>query len=68
MHISLNGTERTVADGTFIGDLIVELTGESDPKGIAVALDRGVVPRSEWGTTVVCSGSVLEIVTATAGG
>ncbi|HEY2214814.1 MAG TPA: sulfur carrier protein ThiS [Acidimicrobiales bacterium] len=68
MNITLNGVDQTVADGTSVSDLVAKMTGEADPKGIAVALDRCVVPRSEWGTTTVCSGSVLEIVTAAAGG
>ena len=68
MRITLNGQEQLVADSASIAELVVHLTGEQEPKGIAVALNRCVVPRSEWESTAVSSGSVLEIVTAAAGG
>jgi len=68
MHITINGDPHQVDELTTIADLVTVVTGEVDPKGIAVAVDRCVVPRSEWGSTAVRSGSVLEIVTAAAGG
>jgi sulfur carrier protein len=68
MHITINGDRHHVGDGATIADLVARVTGEVDPKGIAVAVDRCVVPRSEWSATSVRSGSVLEIVTAAAGG
>ena len=68
MNITINGDLHHIGDGTTIADLVTVVTGEVDPKGIAVAVDRCVVPRSEWATTDVRSGSVLEVVTAAAGG
>ena len=68
MNVTINGDPHTIDGRTTIADLVVKVTGEADPKGIAVALDRCVVPHSEWGSTSVRSGSVLEIVTAAAGG
>ena len=38
------------------------------PRGIAVALNGEIVRRSDWTSTVVQSGSSIEIVTAAAGG
>ena len=38
------------------------------PKGIAVARNGEVVPKSAWGDTVVSGGDRIEIVTAAAGG
>ena len=38
------------------------------PKGIAVARNGEVVPRSAWEHTVVADGDRIEIVTAAAGG
>jgi len=38
------------------------------PKGIAVARNGEVVPRSGWESTVVSAGDRIEIVTAAAGG
>jgi len=68
MNITINGEPHQVETMTTIADLVSRVTGEVDPKGIAVAVDRDVVPRSEWASTTVRSGSVLEIVTAAAGG
>ena len=44
------------------------LTDDVDPKGVAVAVDRCVVPRSEWATTPARAGSLVEVVSAAAGG
>jgi len=38
------------------------------PKGIAVARNGEVVPKSAWDRTVVSGGDRIEIVTAAAGG
>jgi sulfur carrier protein len=46
---------------------IVTRTTES-PRGIAVAVDRVVVPRSAWGDTTIDEGARVEIVAAAAGG
>jgi sulfur carrier protein len=39
-----------------------------EPRGVAVALDGEVVPRSTWATTRVPDGASVEILTAAAGG
>jgi sulfur carrier protein len=66
--VTVNGDALTVADGTTIADLVVQLTGRDEPKGIAVAVDRCVIPRSEWASTRAQAGAPIEIVTAAAGG
>ena len=38
------------------------------PKGVAVAINTEVVPRSAWATTAIGTGDAVEIVTAAAGG
>jgi sulfur carrier protein len=53
-------TEGTVAD--------VVAAWCPSPRGVAVALNGEVVPRSSWSTTRLTSGDRLEIVTAAAGG
>jgi sulfur carrier protein len=64
--VVLNGEETLVALGSTLEDL-VELAGV-DPKGIAIALDGEVVPRSRWSGFTVPPGAHVEIVTAAAGG
>jgi sulfur carrier protein len=66
--VTVNGDALEVAAGATIADLVAVLTEEADPKGVAVAVDRCVVPRSEWASTPARSGSLVEVVTAAAGG
>ncbi|HWF16751.1 MAG TPA: sulfur carrier protein ThiS [Acidimicrobiales bacterium] len=66
--LNLNGDAVRVADGTTIADVVAGLTHELDPKGVAVAVDRCVIPRSEWATTPARAGSLVEVVSAAAGG
>lgn len=41
---------------------------EIAPRGVAVAIDGEVIPRSTWREVVVSDGAVVEILTAAAGG
>jgi sulfur carrier protein len=66
--LSINGEAIHVAVGSTIADLVAGLTEEDYPKGLAVAVDRCVVPRSEWATTPARAGSLVEVVSAAAGG
>jgi sulfur carrier protein len=66
--LSINGEPVRVALGSTIADLVAGLTEGDDPKGVAVAVDRCVVPRSEWSTTPARAGSLVEVVSAAAGG
>lgn len=66
--LSVNGEPLRVAAGSTIADLVTRVTEENDPKGVAVAVDRCVVPRSEWESTPAREGSLVEVVSAAAGG
>jgi sulfur carrier protein len=66
--LSINGEAVRVAVGSTIADLVARLTEADDPRGVAVAVDRCVVPRSEWATTPARAGSLVEVVSAAAGG
>jgi sulfur carrier protein len=68
VSVTVNGDALEVAAGTTIADLVAVLTEADDPKGVAVAVDRCVVPRSEWASTPARPGSLVEVVTAAAGG
>ena len=68
LALQLNGEPVEVRSGATIADLVGALTAEDDPRGVAVAVDRCVIPRSEWATTPARAGSLVEIVTAAAGG
>jgi sulfur carrier protein len=68
MNVSVNGMPRTLPDGLTVADLVAAITGEPLPRGVAVARDGAVVPRSAWRATVVADGDRIEILTATQGG
>ncbi len=63
--IRVNGIEEPFLDET-VAEMLVRRTIE--PRGIAVALNGEVVRRSEWASTRIPDGIVVEIVTAAAGG
>jgi len=66
VRVLVNGDELALATGTTVEQL-VEAVCEAT-RGVAVALDREVVPRSSWARVVVTDGSVVEVVAAAAGG
>lgn len=64
--LTVNGQPRRVAPGTTVAALVHELA--ASPRGIAVAIDREVVPRSTWDRVLVRGGTSVEVVTAVSGG
>lgn len=69
MTVKVNGEERLVPPGTTIEDLLRELgLVERAPLGIAVAVDRRVVPKSEYASTTLDEGAQVEILRAVGGG
>ena len=66
LGVVVNGHERHVAAGDTVADLVRAWC--PSPDGIAVARNREVVPRSQWGSTPLAAGDAVEIVTAAAGG
>jgi sulfur carrier protein len=66
--LTVNGDSLTMDAGSTIADVVAQLIAGAEPKGIAVAMDRCVIPRSEWSTTAARPGAPIEIVTAAAGG
>jgi sulfur carrier protein len=65
MIISINAEQLEVDDQTTVAALLQSL-GYPD-RGIAVAVDQTVLPRSEW-TARLSDGAQLEVVTAVQGG
>ncbi len=66
MTIQLNGTAHTCAPDTTIAQLIAAL--QLAPEGVAVAVDRQVVPRSQHDRIVLSPGAKVEILRAVGGG
>jgi sulfur carrier protein len=66
-EIRVNGREISFKAAT-IADLLVEQAIDKDRRGIAVALNGSVIPRSAWDETAVRPGDSVEIVRAMQGG
>jgi sulfur carrier protein len=66
LHLVVNGEQLLVPGSTTLTTLVA-LVGIGS-RGIAVAIDGQVVPRSAWPTTTLSSGARIEIVSAAAGG
>jgi sulfur carrier protein len=68
MEIILNGLARDVPDGATVTELVAELGGRPDGRGVAVAIETEVVPRSEWEQTHLADGERVEVLVAVQGG
>ncbi|MFJ9450978.1 sulfur carrier protein ThiS [Herbaspirillum sp. NPDC101397] len=66
MQIELNGKPHAIADGSDLAQLIaaLELTG----KGVAVAVNRQVVPLQLWAGRVLVEADRVDVVRAIGGG
>ena len=67
MTIVVNGSEVTLGERATVADAIAS-TGAQTRRGIAVALNGEVVPRSSWTATELTAGDKVEVLTAVAGG
>jgi sulfur carrier protein len=64
--VVVNGTPWDGPEGATVADLVARWC--PSPRGIAVARNGDVIPKSSWGTTRLVPGDRIEIVTAAAGG
>lgn len=63
MELTVNDEVRRLATGTTVADLLGDRT-----KGVAVAVNEEVVPRSTWPVTALRDGDRVEILEAHQGG
>ena len=68
MKIRVNGKEKTVRLNLNVHDLLIALEMDPTQSGIAVAVDREVIPKMEWQATVLRENSEVEIIRAVQGG
>jgi sulfur carrier protein len=68
MIVEINGTPTEVAEGATVQSVVKELGADTGRRGIAVAVNAEVVPRSEWETRRLSDGVRVEVVTAIQGG
>lgn len=66
MKITINGESKEVSDGITVTELLREIS--TPAVGVAVELNRAIVPRSLHASTVLQYGDLLEIVKMVGGG
>lgn len=66
MTVYVNGEARELRSRVTVAD-VVAMLGRG-PRGVAVALNEEVVPRSCWAATAVHERDRLEVLTVAAGG
>lgn len=69
----VNGEPYPLAAPTTVAALVAVLLPEPRghrrrPRGVAVAIDDAVLPRSTWASTALRDGDRVEVVTAVQGG
>jgi len=60
MRVTVNGKPRTLDGSPTVADLLT--------RGVAVAVNGEVVPRSTWERATLADGDRIEILTAVQGG
>ena len=67
MTVFVNDQPRALATGAPLADLLREL-GLAERKGVAIAINDEVVPRSAWPTRGLIDGERILVIQATQGG
>ncbi len=68
MNMKLNGEELIVDDKISLYDFVLLRSNNIEPKGVAVALNETIIPKSKWHDTVINENDNVEIVHAVQGG
>lgn len=68
MRIELNGEPAELADSATLVEAALAAGAPESRRGVAIALDGEVVPRSEWETTPLREGAAVEVLAAIQGG
>ncbi len=68
MKIRVNGEAKTVHPNLNVYELLIALEMNPLQSGIAVAVDREVIPKMEWQATELRENSEVEIIRAVQGG
>jgi thiazole synthase len=68
MTIELNGRPVSLDDGATVRSAVEASGAASSERGVAVAVDGEVVPRSEWAETRLREGQSVEVLAAIQGG
>jgi thiamine biosynthesis protein ThiS len=66
--VRINGSDARVAEGSSIADLVEQVVGPGTARGVAVARNGMVVPRSQWADAIVAPRDEFEIAAPFQGG
>jgi sulfur carrier protein len=66
VEVAVNGEERELTDGSTVADAVAAVTERT--RGVAVAVNGEVVPRSRWAQAALSAGDRVEVLTAVQGG
>ncbi|MGA3539426.1 sulfur carrier protein ThiS [Melissospora conviva] len=66
MDVTVNGDPREVTGGSTVADLVEELS--AGHRGVAVAVNGEVVPRTGWPAVTLRAGDRVEVLSAAQGG
>ncbi len=66
--VHVNGEAREITAGTTIAEIIADLVGGLEVRGVAAALNGSVVPRGRWRGCTLNDSDRVEILTAVQGG
>lgn len=68
MNITLNGKTETLRGAPTLADLIASMGKDPTGRGLAVAVNGEVVPRSRWPSQRVSDADRIELLEAVQGG
>jgi sulfur carrier protein len=69
MKLVVNGESRELPEALTVAELVAgEAPGLGDGRGLAVAVDAEIVPRSAWPETRLEEGQRVEVLAAMQGG
>lgn len=67
MEITLNDKKQTVSENISLNEIVISQLGDKQ-KGVAVAVNDSVIPRSNWETHTIKNNDTILIIKATQGG
>lgn len=68
IRVKINGSSRQLDGPVPLAELVTREIGRDDHAGVAVGIDRQVVPRADWDKVMVDDGDEVEIIAPFAGG
>ena len=68
IQVTLNGSATSFEERATVAEALRATGGDPSGRGLAIAVNGEVVPRSAWGDRRLAPGDRIEILAATQGG